>query len=111
MESKIDTTKKNIDHMRDLGEDTSIARPVDFLFVGDSVNLSFVETELEKKGFKRIPSNYPEPEKSLLVSKILEVDLLLTTDIISEMESLAKQNSVVFDGWETIPAKKSNGNW
>ena len=104
--SKIETTHNVVDHMRKMGEDTSISRPVNFLFISEKKEFASLENDLTLLGFKKIPSNYSEPEKSLLVTKNLDIDSLINTNIISQMLDLANKYLVTFDGWETIPVKK-----
>lgn len=90
-----------------IGDDTSIPRPVDFLFIGEKDNLDQVLKQLTSKGFKQIESNYSEPEKSIMVSKTMNIDSFITNDVITHLESVADKYSVLFDGWETSPVTTS----
>src|SRR5262245_60129270 len=103
--SKMQSTRAIIENIRESGDDTSIPRPVNFLFVGERSKLDKLAEYLNSVGYEKIPSNYSEPEKSLLVTRTMDVDSLVTTNIILKMENLAEEASVVFDGWETEPIK------
>ena len=103
--SEMESTRAIIENIRKSGDDTSIPRPVHFLFVGERNKLDKLADYLNSVGYETIPSDYSEPENSLLVTRTMDVDSLLTTNIIPKMENLAEEASVVFDGWETEPIK------
>ena len=99
-ESRIQADEETLQALHQNGADFEKGHAIDFLFVGDKDRLAKIEPILIQQGFSKHPDQ--SKENSLLVIKNIKLREMKSHLITENLESLANDYGVAFDGWGTV---------
>ncbi len=101
--ARIASDQRTFDALAQQGADFTKTHLIDFFFVGDEKNLHTLEQLLKAQGYRKNTDHTVENE--LLVQREFTLETLQSKNITEELNTLAEEQGVAFDGWGTVAKK------